>query len=447
MRKLSYAAAVSILAMGAGLSTAVHAGKTAADEAFANAALRNLHSLAQAAAQYEQATNDRDQFGCHDAYMDMQKVAHEALTDMHSMSFVPFDAIGDVSILLRISQLEQKGCPSSDDFATRSMLTAAGQAIMALRYDYSIGNRDWYTIGLDGTIKDKNPLRYAESLQDRSYSWVSVRPKGMIFMVELNWKDEMLSQEVDDPSIENSGSNLKMVEVDYRKNPSDRNTTVYFYRSKGIALATMQTAKRHAEAEAKVDAELKASKAKWNKKLTSLPYMVADHDAGFKLVYDVCGDANEKTANGINLCFDDGSHDWSGSTGAPYHWFSDIQSCEDAQIKIYEKKPDDVKIDRGDTFMSACLPAPKMHGHMARGYGMVFTLVTPRAADDDALYAEFRQHGSKTPTVFRTAKACYKAMDTVYLKIPKYLGVDVDGHVLGDRTKSIELTANCVRVY
>ena len=447
MRKLIYIVAVAILAMTAGLNTTVHAKQTADDVAFANAALRNLHSLARSIAQYDQATKDNDQLGCKDAYINLQNFAHEALTDMHSMSFAPIDGIGDVSTLLRMSQFEQYRCTGSDDFVTRLNFIMTGQAIMALRYDYSIGNGDWYTIGPNGAIEVRNPLQYAALLKDRNYSWVSVRPKGMLPLIESHWRDEISSQEVDDPSIENSGTNLQTVEVDYRKNPNDRSTTVYFYRSEGDALAAMQVTRRQAGAEAKAAAELKASKTEWNKKLTSLPYMVSDHDVGFKLVYDVCKDSNQKTANGVNLCVDNGSHDWSDSAGVPYHWFSDIRSCENARVKISEKKPDDVIIDRSDVFMSACLPAPKVNDHIARGYGMVFTLVAPGAADDDALYAEFRQRSANSPAVFKTAKACYNAMEAVYIKIPNDLGVDVDGHVLSDKTKSIELGANCVRVY
>lgn len=447
MRKLSYVVAVCILAAGAGLSTAVHAGQTADDEIFANAALRSLHDLAYAVAQYEQASKDSDEFGCRDAYLSMQKVAHEALTGMHSMSFAPIDAIGDVSILLRISHLEKNRCSDSDSPSTRFLFTLAGQAIMALRYDYSIGNGDWYTITPGGTIKGKNPLQYAESLKDQSYSWVSVRPKGMFIMVESDWKAELASYEVNDPSIENSGGNLKAVEVDYRKNSNDSSTTVYFYRTEEGAQVAMQTASRQAEAGAKADAELKASKAEWNKKLVSLPYMIEDNDAGFKLVYDVCRGTSKKAATGGGTCAYDGSHDWSDSPGTPYHWFSDMQSCEDAQLGINNRKPNDVKIAPGDAFVSTCVPAPKLSGHVVTGYGMVFALVAPGAADDDALYAELRQVGSNAPTVFKTFNACYDTMDSIYHEAPKDLGVDEDGNLLSDKTKSIELTATCVRIY
>ena len=57
-------------------------------------------------------------------------------------------------------------------------------------------------------------------------------------MDRADWKAEMASHEVGDPSIENSGNNLKIVEVDYRKNSGDDNTYVYFYRTKEDAQAT-----------------------------------------------------------------------------------------------------------------------------------------------------------------------------------------------------------------
>ncbi len=446
MRKLGYAAAACILAMGAGLSAAAHARQTINDEVFANASLRSLHDLAYAVAQHEQAIKDSDELGCHDAYTTMQKDAHEALTDMHSISFAPADAIEDVSRLLRLSQLDQNKC--SDGFEKNLLLVVAGQAIMALRYDYSIGDGDWYTVTSGGTIKAKNPLQYAQSLKDQSYSWVSVRPKDMVLMVELDWKAEMASHAVDDPSIENSGDNLNAVEVDYRKNSGDSATTVIFYRTKEDAQAAVQTASRQAEADAKADAELKASKAEWNRKLMALPYLVADHEIGFKLIYDVCRGTDNYAANPWGICADGGSHDGSDSRGAPYHWFSDMRSCEAAQLNIYDKKPADVKMNHGDAFVSACLPAPKMSGQMRRGYEMVFSLVAPGAADDDALYAEWREHGSNDPAVFKTFKECYDASNIATPdKLAPDLGVDEDGNLLSDKTKSIELTANCVRVY
>jgi hypothetical protein len=218
MRKMRHAVAAFILTVGAGLSTAVYAAQTT-DEVFANAALRSLHDLARTVARYQQATKDSDQIGCRDEYMSMQKVAHEALTAMHSMSFALIDAIEDVSALLRVSQMQQNGCSDPGDLATSMLLTIAGQAVIALRYDYSIGDGDWYptTPG----INSKNPLQYAESLKGQSYSWVGVRPKDTIFIVESDWKAELGSYDVGDPSIEHSGINLKAVEVDYRKSPDD----------------------------------------------------------------------------------------------------------------------------------------------------------------------------------------------------------------------------------
>ena len=60
---------------------------------------------------------------------------------------------------------------------------------------------------------------------------------------------------MDDPSIENSGNNLKAVEVGYRKNSNDSNSMVYFYRTKEDALAAAQGMKQQAKNDAKADAE------------------------------------------------------------------------------------------------------------------------------------------------------------------------------------------------
>src|SRR5215469_11331345 len=135
MRRMSYAIAAWILTAGVGLSTPAYPAQTT-DEIFANAALRSLHDLARAVARYEQAAKDADQLGCHDTYISMQRAAHEALTDMHSMSVAPIDAIEDVSLLLKISPLQPNECPGSVDVATSSLFLVAGQAIVALRYDY-----------------------------------------------------------------------------------------------------------------------------------------------------------------------------------------------------------------------------------------------------------------------------------------------------------------------
>ena len=136
-------------------------------------------------------------------------------------------------------------------------------------------------VDASGNVEAKNPLRYAQSLSDQNYSWVIVRPKDMTLAIVSDWKAEMASHEVGDPAIENSGNNLKIVEVGYSKNSGDDNTYVYFYRTKEDAQAAAQASKQAA-------ADAMASKAKWSQKLMSLPYMIASHDAGFKLVYAVC---------------------------------------------------------------------------------------------------------------------------------------------------------------
>ena len=297
------------------------------------------------------------------------------------MSFTTIDAMEQVSALLRLSHLAQpNGC--FDDFSMSP--TIAGQAIISLRYDYAIGDADWYMINASGTVEAKNPLRYAQSLSDQSYSWVSVRPKDMIVMVESDWKAEMASHEVDDSSIENSGDNLKAIEVGYRKNPDDNNTTVYFYRTK-----------EDADADSKTAAELRASDAEWSEKLVSLPYMVANHDVGFKLVYAACKPG--KNAKGENACNEDDSHDWSDNRSVPYHWFSDMQECENAQRSINTKHPVDVKVESDDVLDSSCVPASKMSGHTLRGYEMVVALTAPGADFDDAVYADLRERGSQKP--------------------------------------------------
>jgi hypothetical protein len=286
--------------------------KSTNDEPFANAALLELHNLAVASAQSEQAAKDSDDIGCRDAYESMQKAAHEALMIMHHMSFAPIDAIDDVSRLLRVSQMTPNGCNNIAVTGPNMLLVLAGQANMSLRYDYAIGDADWHLINASSGVEAKSPLLYAQSLKDQNYSWVNVRPKGMLLKVESAWKAEMASREVNDPSIENSGNMLRAVEVDYRKNSDDSNTMVYFYRTREDAHASEQAAKQQAEYYAKVDAEQKASDALWSKKLTSLPYMVANRDVGFKLVYAVCKPAG-KNAKGEKVCNDDGSHDWSDS--------------------------------------------------------------------------------------------------------------------------------------
>jgi hypothetical protein len=404
-----------------------------------------FQTLPIASAQSAQATKDSDEIGCRGANKSTQEAAHEALKDMHYMSFTPIDAIEYVSTLLRLNHLAApNGC--SFDLAANTQPLVAGQAIMSLRWDYAIGDGDWYTVKENGDVEAKNPLRYAQSLNNQNYSCVGTRPKGMMFVVESDWKSEMASHRVDDPSIENSGNSLKVIEVDYRKNSDDKNTMVYFYRSKEDALAVARTAKQQVEDDAKADAEQKAADAEWNKKLTSLPYIVANHDVGFKLIYAVCRAAG-KDAKGEDKCNDDGTHDWSDDHRVQYHWFSDIQGCEDARYNINAKHPAGLSINAGDFFMSNCVPASNVSGHTLKGYEMVITIWAPGAPSDDVSNGNLREIGSQTAAVFKTFDACYDTIDTTYSKITKDLDVDENGNVLSDKTKSIDLMANCVRVY
>lgn len=138
-----------MLVLGSGAANAAATN----DGLFANAALRELHRLAVDSAQFERAAKDSDVLGCRDAYEDMQKAAHEALTNMHSMSFAPIDSIGSVSALLRVSQMSPDGCPDELVTSTDMLLTVAGQSIISLRYDYAIGDGDWYMINLKGDVE------------------------------------------------------------------------------------------------------------------------------------------------------------------------------------------------------------------------------------------------------------------------------------------------------
>jgi hypothetical protein len=331
------------------------------------------------------------------------------------------------------------------DTRTAMLPMLAGQGVMSLRYDYSIGDGDWYTVNASGDVEARNPLRYAQSLTDQSYSWVSVRPKGIVTLGVSDWNAEMASHEAGDPTIENSGASLKAIEVDYRKTSQDGNTVVVFYRTKANALAAAQATKRQAESDAKAAAEQKAFDAEWGQRLTSLPYMIANRDAGFKVVYAACKPTG-KNSKGEDTCKANSSHDWSDSRAAPYQWFTDIEGCEDAAINIRDKPPADVDHDGG--FMSDCVPAPKVTGHTLAGYKTMFALTPAVGADNgDYTYANLRERGAKTARVFETFNACYDAWDAAYSKTLKDLGVDEDGNVLSDKTKIINLTATCVRVY
>jgi hypothetical protein len=416
------------------------------DELLANAALRELHKLAIASAQSERSAKDSDRIGCRDAHDSLEQAAHEALTNMHQMSFAPINAIDRVSSLLRVSSLAQNGCPVDVVLRLGTLLMVAGQAITGLRIDYAIGDADWYMTNASGDVEAKNPLRYAKSLSDLNYSWVDVRPKGTFFVGVPDWKAEMASREVGDPAIENSGNNLKIAEVGYRKNSGDDNTYVYFYRTKGEATSAAQATKQQAENDAKVAAELKASNAKWSQKLTSLPYMIASHDAGFKLVYAVCKAAGNN-AKGQHTCSDDDSHDWSDSRAVPYRWFSNIADCEGAEGGLKFKHPTDVNVSADDFLSTYCVHASKVNGRTLKGYKMVFALTAPDAGSENNIYADMRDRGSTTASVFKTFNACYHAVDAAYSKSMKDLGANENGTLLSDNTKIISLTATCVRVY
>jgi hypothetical protein len=412
------------------------------DDVFANAALRELHKLAAASAQHQRAAKESDLIGCREASDSLQKAAHEALTDMHQMSFAPIDALEGVSNLLRTSKLY--GCPDEGTIGV-PLPMLAGQVILRLRVDYAIGDADWYMANTSSEVEAKNPLRYAKSLSDQNYSWVDVRPKDMVIIGVSDWKAEMASHEVGDPrAIENSGNNLKAIEVGYRKNSGDDNTELYFYRTKEDAQAAAQASKARADSDAKATAELKTSNAKLKQTFKSLPYMIANHDSGFKLTYAVCKSA-DRDEKGQYRC--DNSRDWSDSRTVPYRWFSKINGCQDAAGKLNTEHPADVKVNPDDAFTTSCVPASNVSGRAVKGYKMAFALTPLDAESDDNMYADLRDHGSQTASVFKTFDACYGAMDAAYSKASKDLGVDENGTLLSDNTKSIDFTATCVRVY
>src|SRR6202021_3754017 len=116
----------------------------------------------------------------------------------------------------------------------------------------------------------------------------------MLVIAPSDWKAEMASREVDDSTIENSGANLKAVEVALRQRPEDTNTTVYFYRNKDDARSAMDARNALVEADAKAEADLKAAKAEGGKKLLSFPSLFPIHKSGFKLVYGVWRDTGKK---------------------------------------------------------------------------------------------------------------------------------------------------------
>ena len=93
------------------------------------------------------------------------------------------------------------------------------------------------------------------------------------------------------------------------------------------------------------------------------------------------------------------------------------------------------------------MPASEVRGRNLKGYKIVLALAAPGTGSDDSIYAELRDRGSQTASVFKTFNACYDAVDGAYSKAMKDLGADEKGNLLSDNTKSIDLTATCVRVY
>ena len=121
---------VAILSL---IGEVAHADTNTNDRVFADVALRELHNLAVAIAQSERAAKESDEIGCRNEYETMQNAAHEAIANMHYMSFAPIDAIADVSSLLRVSHLTPNGCATEVVTDTNILLILAGQAVMALR--------------------------------------------------------------------------------------------------------------------------------------------------------------------------------------------------------------------------------------------------------------------------------------------------------------------------
>jgi hypothetical protein len=114
---------------------------------------------------------------------------------------------------------------------------------------------------------------------------------------------------------------------------------------------------------------------------------------------------------------------------------------------INMQHPTDVKVTPDDAFASYCVPASKAGGHALKGYEMVLALSLPGVGPDDDTYADLREVGSQTAAVFKTFNACYRLVDTAYSKVMKDLGIDENGNLLSDKSKSIGILVTCVRVY
>lgn len=405
---------------------------SADDKLFANAALGALHRVAAASREIEIAAKDGDRLGCEEANKSLQVAAHDAFTNMHEMSSPPFDAVDRLSAVLRTGSLTSEGCSSDSATEYRLLPILAGQAISGLRVDYAVGDAGWYSVDNSDRIKIENPVAYAQSLIIKHFSWVDLRPKGVLFLGALDWKSEFASHEVDDPAIEHSGSRLKAVEVGYREKYGDENTTIYFFRTEDAArvfLAAREAEKLRKENEVRLSAQIVPT-------LTSIPYLIVNKDTGFKLVYSVCKEKG-KNANGEHECRDDDSHDWSDDAAVPYHFFSDRGGCLQAGGVLYQgnSRPADVNIAPDDFFSVDCVRASEVSGRLIKGYRATLALSIMAPEGFDRLYVDLRAVGATNAIVFKNFTSCYEAADKAYSDVMRRLDVEV------------ELVGNCLRVY
>ena len=430
--------ALGMLLVGLAFILSSNAFASDDDETFANSALSYLHEAARAAARHEQAAKDSDSIGCREALDDLQKSAHEALMNMHHMSFVPIDALDSVAALLRVADLSNGSCPTGS-----FEVMVAGQAIVGLRTDYTIGTADWFTANPDGTIKATNPLTFAQSMTDSNYSWVSVKAKKQMIVV-ADWNTELGSNNVTDSTLANDGAEIKAIEVDYRKNSGDENTYVYFYRTQQDALAEIQVAKQKSEDDAKEQMAGDVSRAKWRDKLLALSYVIGNTDSGYKLSFINCTDVGQNS-DGQNICEDQGSYDWSDNPKYPYHWFDKFTDCNNADSELGAKPPSG-KIP-AQNFTHTCLPSARPSKKVAKGYKIILSLTAPGTFTDDTIYSEFRSPGHNAPIIFSTFKECSTAADAAYKTALQDLGADADGKLKSDETQTIDLMATCSRQY
>ena len=361
------------------------------------------------------------------------------------MSFAPFDAIQSVANFLRLERLDQSSRCSIDPNMDLKLLTA-GQAILELRWDYAIGEDNWFTADAGSGINGRNPLMYSQSLWDLNYSWVDIRPPHMWLVAIRDWKSEMASGRIDDPSIENSGKNMQVVEVEYRKKSDDKIVEGYYYRFREGAVAAALQERKQAAEDAKLDAAKRAGELDWIQKLASLPFIVANSDIGFKLIYAVCK-PTARDLKEVATCHSDDSYDWSDDIHTPYRWFSSLDECNEVSYRINKMHPSNVQVDTGDFFMPDCVPAPQIAGRALRGYQMIVAISSPNSGYGQVSYVYSRTSGSKTAALFSTFDLCRRDINNMYANIERDLNVDADGIFLKDKSKSISVTADCVRAY